>query len=167
MHLVALSLWVADCWRRLNFSIAMVYISCRKLSWSPTALIDSCLCFTSVIQCMHGDDISLAYISLYYWLILNSTSNLSVHVFAARLYAGSRILLGKLDRYLPKTINDDLVVAVLIAISIIANKPGFIWKKKSVVPQCVGLHRSNGRALQRYPPWIRILLKSRIYRVNL
>ena len=109
MHLVALSLWVADCWRRLNFSIAMVYISCRKLSWSPTALIDSCLCFTSVIQCMHGDDISLAYISLYYWLILNSTSNLSVHVFAARLYAGSRILLGKLDRYLPKTINDDLV----------------------------------------------------------
>ena len=58
---------------------------------------------------MHGDDISLAYISLYYWLILNSTSNLSVHVFAGRLYAGSRILLGKLDRYLPKTINDDLV----------------------------------------------------------
>ena len=58
---------------------------------------------------MHGDDISLAYIGLYYWLILNSTSNFSVHVFAARLYAGSRILLGKLDRYLSKTINDDLV----------------------------------------------------------
>lgn len=57
---------------------------------------------------MHGDDISLAYISLYFnWLILNSTGNFSVHV--ARLYAGSRILLGKLDRYLPKTINDDLV----------------------------------------------------------
>ena len=55
-----------------------------------------------------------------------------------------------------KTLNEDVVVAVLIAISTIANKPGFIWKKKNVLSQCVGLHSSTGRALQRYPSWVRI-----------
>ena len=33
-----------------------------------------------------------------------------------------------------KTLNEDVVVAVLIAISTIANKPGFIWKKKMFCP---------------------------------
>ena len=28
-----------------------------------------------------------------------------------------------------KTLNEDVIVVVLIAISTIANKPGFIWKK--------------------------------------
>ena len=32
-----------------------------------------------------------------------------------------------------KTLNKDVIVAVLIAISTIANKPGFIWKKKTML----------------------------------
>ena len=55
-------------------------------------------------------------------LLLLLSSSLSVSVSLLKVMWTVKI----------KTLNEDVIVAVLTAISTIANKPGFIWKKSCV-----------------------------------